>query len=212
MASLDEKLRLLLGYPHPPSESPSPSEAVTTPIVGWRYWMVREDGVLVSSYNAHVWDGPTTKADTIPARENSNGIYAVATKEQVPMATDGSVWGEVELSGVVVIGERGYRGEIATVRSIHMQRRQIEVPIDGIVPPQTYGEWPSASLVGALEQRYAVEVTVEVVDVVAQAYRQHIQQLQQFYGSGIVGQALGYAPVSSAMTAIYPGQIVRLRA
>jgi hypothetical protein len=200
----------------------------TKTVRGWRYWILDERGLLKSAHNDMTWAGPTVHADRIPTRDNSHGIYAVATKEQIPPMPSygGYAFGEVELSGVVVVGEHGYRAETATVRSIHLQKRQDEMPLDGITPPQTYCDWPSEALVNTLEQLYAVEVTIlpPIVhtssehDYWAELKRAYAAQfgtgmaLGQIYPSQVVGggigQALmGYYQVPSATTVVVPGKI-----
>lgn len=182
-----------------PSANPSPSELVVSqdgPIIGWRSWRLRPDGYLLSSTRDVVWDGPTIRADAMPHRSTSNGIYAVRMVEQMP---PNEVWGEVELSGVVVVGEAGYRGEVATVRSLYLNRRQEEAPLDGVTPPQTWVEWPSPAFVAELEARYGVDVTISESPWSAVALQDYAYNLamSSFLSPG--QRALGYHYAGNAL-------------
>lgn len=131
-------------------------EPVAEEIIAWRSWDLR-DGALWSTTQNFCWDGPSVTADAVPTADNSNGIYALQEISDTPI-TD--VWGQVELSGLVVEGEKGYRAERATIRSLYIGRRQKQMALDGITPPQHFYEWPEQALVQALAARYAVDVKI----------------------------------------------------
>src|SRR5439155_2347164 len=90
-------------------------------IMGWRAWTLvpGEECLRSVSYNHVIWDGPVLHADAIPTARNPNGVYAVHIPNNVPWTR---IWGEVALSGTVVEGENGYRGEVATIRSLYIAR------------------------------------------------------------------------------------------
>ena len=110
---------------------------------------------LYSLNQSFCWEGPVVHAHKEPTRENQNGIYAVCTLDEAPAA---EVWGEVALSGVVVVGEHGYRAAVAAIRSLYVGEEWRVLPADGVRGPQTLEQFPNDALVRALEARYHVEV------------------------------------------------------
>lgn len=153
--------------------------AARSSIVAWRFWKIADDKLTSCCHNV-TWEGPVLRADAVPTEENENGVYAVKDLNGYgSYYSEGGAWGEVELSGTVVVGSRGYRGEVATVRSLFLQKRDW-VCVDERT--RTFDSFPTAELINALEQRYAVEVGV--LDAppgyseyqIQQAYYAHAQQ------------------------------------
>lgn len=162
-------------------------------IVAWRAWSLN-DGFLWSTAHPCRWNGPVFRADVVPERANTHGVYAVKALHHAPHT---SAWGEVALSGIVVEAEAGYRAEVATIRSLFVGRRHEQIVPDGYHAGYTFEEWPSAALVAALEERYKVDVTVAeprrqegaVINYIAnQVYALQQAQLTPqpiFYSTGI---------------------------
>lgn len=94
---------------------------------GFRAWRLRMDPdgpLLVSLGRECVWPGPVMRADVVPAPGNTNGIYAYHSPQQTSAhrRTDGApgadVYGELELSGTVLVHALGCRAQRATVRRL----------------------------------------------------------------------------------------------
>jgi hypothetical protein len=95
---------------------------VAQEILAWRGWrLLHEDaGWFLHSVNHDVrWDGPALTADAQPTKTNSSGLYALMAQTDVMDQgyAPGCV-GEVALSGIVVVGESGYRAERAVIRRL----------------------------------------------------------------------------------------------
>lgn len=164
-----------LAYAGSSSPPPPPIERRETEIVAWRAWMlVEQDGEwYLRSFNypresPMLWEGPAVRADQEPAHDNVNGIYAL-TKDRFDLfyptgtmvfvgpsdgsyKSDGHAYGEVALSGLVVEGEKGYRGEQAVVRSLTLKLSSA---------------WASTTVIpleimASLETRYQCPVTLEI--------------------------------------------------
>lgn len=136
---------------------------VTEEILAERAWdyASNADGLLMLlSINGTAWDGPTLVAHEKPTTQNTSGVYAlrrlVGTEYQYHVIT-----GTVALSGCVVEGEKGYRAERATIRSLKFARyHQRTAEPDGIMPYPHFDQWPTPEIIAALERRYATEVSV----------------------------------------------------
>jgi hypothetical protein len=109
----------------PPAITAEPEEEFwsPTPVSGWRAW----------SWNGHVLHGVMTAWPTesltatcqtcpqVPGWNHLCGIYAVTDRKNVAAFPVGSaVVGRVELSGLVIEHERGYRGEEARIVELHV--------------------------------------------------------------------------------------------
>lgn len=136
-------------------------------MIGWRWWRIDGDRLFSTVRHTVAWEGPTLRADKQPTARNTNGIYALTERGAVWRYNPGPWWylpfGEIEASGQVVRGELGFRAEIATVRSIHLMRREyITRPDPDGYEPNCFTDevWPSATLKDRLEARYQVEVKV----------------------------------------------------
>lgn len=123
---------------------------------GWRLkvQLIESDVVeaILYSLNGTRWEGPMLRADLVPTTANANGIYAVMSSSPHRVSYCKShVIGEVALSGTVIEGEMGYRGEQATVRSLILHHGHHQLPDDVRV----------LDVVWALEARYHCDVTVK---------------------------------------------------
>lgn len=140
--------------------SPTPVRKQTEPIIAYRGWqLVRDErGPALQSVTANVvWDGPILRSggkpsDHIPwnagvmmigpASDPAYGIYAYREAFQV-MGT-GTIWGEIEVFGKVVVHERGLRAECARIRRLVIPRTTTRMPRAG---PEagyitfTFGKW-----------------------------------------------------------------------
>lgn len=123
---------------------------------GWRLkvQLIESDVVeaILYSLNGTRWEGPMLRADLVPTTANANGIYAVMSSSPHRVSyRESHVIGEVALSGTVIEGEMGYRGEQATVRSLILHHGHHQLPDDVRV----------LDVVWALEARYHCDVTVK---------------------------------------------------
>jgi hypothetical protein len=91
-------------------------------VLAWRVWRVEFLGghPQLYSYSHHVrWPFGPLEADQLPSLDNSHGIYALKTYQDMVSYVgshghDGShVLGQVHLWGLVIEGERGYRAQFA---------------------------------------------------------------------------------------------------
>lgn len=139
----------------------------------------------------------------MPTKDNDNGVYAVTDLNGYGnYYSEGGAWGEVELSGTVVVGEMGYRGEVATIRSLFLQKRDW-VCVDERT--RTFDSFPSAELINALEQRYAVEVGVmDTVPGDAEYILQQGNLQNQWYSSATTRISPFQGIYLSATTQIFP--------
>lgn len=134
----------------------TPPEPIVGELMALRGWDLQKqyDGrwLLESINQALVWDSPTMRADKVPSRANRNGIYATkdTSSEYLTIDDDGSgaprVVGVVALSGVVVEGSSGFRGEVCTIRELWLSP-----PAPFVVPPE---------IVAHLEAVYQCPVSV----------------------------------------------------
>jgi len=138
------------------TDKPAPREYSDQEIVGWRSWRlmgeINEEPELWSVHNDTKWLASTLRAHERPAQENNSGIYAHADREKAREMAFAEPWpqayGEVALSGIVVEGARGYRGEQAVIRSLYLIRGTDErSPLD---------------LADALSRRYDVDVALDI--------------------------------------------------
>ena len=98
-------------------------------IVAERSWNLSQDEqgpVLYSVCHPVVWDGPTLRANVQPGKSDAYGIYAQRALE--PCYAAYPVVGTVALSGIVVEGELGFRGECATIRTLRLRSLPSEAP------------------------------------------------------------------------------------
>ena len=111
--------------------APCPSlEPVAQEIIAERGWNLSQDKkgpVLMSVTREVKWDGPTLRADAVPALGSDAGIYAQDRLENSYRRL--SVWGQVALSGVVVEGTNGWRAEQATIRSLRVTALPARSPV-----------------------------------------------------------------------------------
>lgn len=113
-------------------KSKLPTRKATKPFIGYRAWYLSADGdgaALRSVMSDFKWLGPVSRADGKPSPwdpwksyegqsgEQVFGIYAY-DKPQEAIGLTGEVYGRVSLSGTVVVHERGYRAEVATIQQI----------------------------------------------------------------------------------------------
>lgn len=146
----------------------SEPQPVAEEIVGWRSWILvehDEDLYLRSFYHDVLWQSPVMRADAKPTKENAHGIYMLRKRvvNKAPFngyfitfgpdfrdVTEFSVEGTIALSGIVIEGEDGFRGEQAVIRSLKLGRN---------LPPNR----SPMEVVERLEARYGVDV--EFADV-----------------------------------------------
>lgn len=115
--------------------------------LGWKYWKVDWDkmllispihkmvgltfertGIAVFVDKFYWYPNQILEADQIPSEENSNGIYALKSYQEIieyslphPPHTGKSpiyVLGAIKMSGVVLEGEKGFRCQYAKVHSL----------------------------------------------------------------------------------------------
>jgi hypothetical protein len=144
----------------PPAVPTEVVEQIDTEILAWRGWVLDpayEDEPTLRSITYHTpWEGPVLTADKPPASGTTHGIYALKAKPALGEQDFGyfckAAFGEVALSGQVIIGQRGYRAERAVIRSLWLAN------------PAYLGEFKENmclwELAGVLEQKYGVEVLV----------------------------------------------------
>lgn len=151
-------------------------------MIGWRWWRIAGDRLQSLSCPV-LWEGPTLRADKKPTSVNPHGIYALTEKSEIgpycPSAATLRTFGEVELSETVVRAERGLRGEVATIRSLHIRRPVwVLLDCDGL-RHREYGERPSKELLASLETRYQVEVTLVDEEPEGHQWQDYLRQQQQ---------------------------------
>ena len=134
--------------------SPEP-ESVAREILAARGWYLRRDESarpFLTSFNGTRWDGPRLMADQVPSSTNTSGIYALTADNQYTATykDQAAVWGTVALSGIVVEGERGYRGQQAVIRSLTVQQH-----------PEEMRDTIMLEIVCALEDRYQCTVAMD---------------------------------------------------
>lgn len=114
-----------------------PRRKGTKPLTGWRVWRMEPGPRLLSVTVNREWESPVmrTKPGTVPRSDlergakggqHDHGVYSYKTPELCVshMYFDGlwgghyPVIGRLDLSGVVVEHEKGYRAETATIREL----------------------------------------------------------------------------------------------
>ena len=144
--------------PKEPPTQEEPLEPIPQEILAWRGWRLAQDAqgpVLKSAGRDTLWLGPTLVADAVPASQTGNGIYALPNENDGQQYHSSSaVWGQVALSGIVVVAEAGYRAERATIRSLEI-----------LLPPPELGALCLLELAEALEQRYKCSVAFDPVAI-----------------------------------------------
>lgn len=148
-------MRTVFGYDE---GTPAPTvrqESSDTEIVGWRCWRLKTDErpELQSLHHDTAWDTAVLRATQEPTVTNVSGIYALDDRAAIGfMLADfdpyAPVYGEVALSGTVIEGSKGFRGECAVIRSLFLRRGDA-----------THN---ALELADALAQRYAVAVELDV--------------------------------------------------
>lgn len=130
-------------------------ESSDTEIVGWRCWRLKMDErpELQSLHHDTPWDTAVLRATHEPTVQNVAGIYALDDRAAIGfMLADfdpyAPVYGEVALSGTVIEGSKGFRGECAVIRSLFLRRGDA-----------THN---AMELADALAQRYAVAVELDI--------------------------------------------------
>ena len=120
-----------------------------TEVIAWRGWncTTGRDFFLESPSQGTRWHGPVLHAHEKPELDNGCGVYGLAEAAWLESGYVGSctVFGEIALSGRVVEGPHGWRGEVATIRSLKLKP-----------PPQGPEDREEAQRI--LSERYGVEV------------------------------------------------------
>jgi hypothetical protein len=108
-----------------------PTRKATKPFIGYRSWYLEDHGTLLlaSVVRQNKWPGPVFRADGKPSpwdpwvnykdqpEKKVFGIYAFDSPAPA-VECEGDVFGEVALSGTVVVHEEGFRAEVATIQRL----------------------------------------------------------------------------------------------
>lgn len=130
------------------SQKPAPPEPVAQEIIAWRGWRVMPDDdgwALWSPCQPMKWDSLSVVADKVPDTDHPHGLYAMKDLPQLDVGYCAQAYGEVALSGIVLVGQTGFRAERATVRSI-------------VLLPTLGEDVHPIEVMAALEQRYQCDV------------------------------------------------------
>lgn len=145
----------MFGYDDGSPKATVKQESSDTEIVGWRCWRLKTDErpELQSLHHDTAWDTAVLRATQEPTVKNVTGIYALDDRAAIGfMLADfdpyAPVYGEVALSGTVIEGSKGFRGECAVIRSLFLRRGDA-----------THN---ALELADALAQRYAVSVELDI--------------------------------------------------
>lgn len=87
---------------------------VAGPIIGWRVWKIRTDGILLSVTQQCEWPVGTPLIGD-PKQGGTEGVYATKTRDDLakhPYGRD-CIYGTVALWGKVIEHEKGYRAQYA---------------------------------------------------------------------------------------------------
>lgn len=121
---------------HRDEAEPLPRRTQTEPIIGYRRWALNgdEDPRLCSLTAEYVWEGPVCRNEHPPAEQSpdwadqdspsDHGIYASATLVEILYSFSfistavAYVAGSVALSGTVIVHDRGYRAQCATIQGL----------------------------------------------------------------------------------------------
>lgn len=111
----------ILPSPQEPPPSPPPPDLVAGPIVAWRLWKIRQDGILLSVSQRAEW--PTGAPMVGDPEEGSAGLYAMKTREGLVGHEYGRdcLVGQVALWGRVIEHRYGYRAEYAYPVMVDLQ-------------------------------------------------------------------------------------------
>lgn len=115
----------------PPITVLEPTTSGTTPLTGWRAW--RWEGGVLNGVFAQ-WESSTFIAECdsceeIPGWDDRCGVYAVKDIALVPAFHGPVVLGKVEMSGIVIEHEAGYRASHVTITDLWVDDPMIGVEV-----------------------------------------------------------------------------------
>jgi hypothetical protein len=149
--------RVVGEYAPPDPPPPPPPVLVAGPIIAWRLWKIRQDGILLSvSANAAWPTGAPMQGEPDSAGEwggnNRYGIYAMKTRELLTGHAYGRdcLVGQVALWGRVVEHQHGYRAEYAYPVMVDLE---VKAPMPGFPRPAR-----RAALAQMIRDNYGCEV------------------------------------------------------
>lgn len=147
-------------YAPPPKPEPS---MIAGPIIAWRLWKIRQDGILLSVAMNVAWPAGAplegiqeqtgySGVVTRVATNNSAGVYAMKTREHLAGQEYGRdcLVGQVALWGKVIEHEKGYRAEFAYPVMIDLE---VKSPMPGFPRPKRRSD-----LARMIRENYGCEV------------------------------------------------------
>lgn len=115
----------------PPTTTLEPATPESTPLIGWRAWKWQSGALrgVMASWESSTFIAECDSCDEIPGWGDRCGVYAVKEIEFVPRFDPPVVIGKVELAGLVIEHDAGYRASHVTITDLWVDDPTVGVEV-----------------------------------------------------------------------------------